>query len=516
MENQELVVYSSEQSISLTARDIAAMGFRHRKAFIICFFAVLLGTALVAATLPLYESHTEILVRMNRVDPVVTAAGTNPAVSNTTVTEEMINSEAELIKSDDVLREVVVKVGLDKNEGSKYIFWKRTPEEAIAKALAKLRGGVRVDVLPKTNIFKVSYSSSDPKLAAKVLTVLDEVYLEHHKAVNRPAGQYAFFDKQVQDSQATLSDAEAKLQAFSHNHGTPNSMMARDISLQKVNDFNFTLGQTRTEIAEAQRRVTALEQLQKTTNARMTTQVHSNDDAGTIQQMKTTLLNLQLKQSDMASKYQPDYPPLVEVNKEIAETEAAIAGQKPLQDITTDQNPTYNWIDDEMAKDKTELQGAQAKAGELESVINQNMDSIRKLETSGLEEGALIRNAKAAETNYLLYLQKREEARIDDALDTSQLVNVAIQETPAVPVYPSQSPWLFALVGILLAVTISAAVVFVRERLDGSFRTPTEVESILHLPVLAAVPATGNGFSLNGNGASSRHLPVDVLRETRN
>ncbi len=73
MENQELVVYSSEQSISLTARDIAAMGFRHRKAFIICFFAVLLGTALVAATLPLYESHTEILVRMNRVDPVVTA-----------------------------------------------------------------------------------------------------------------------------------------------------------------------------------------------------------------------------------------------------------------------------------------------------------------------------------------------------------------------------------------------------------------------------------------------------------
>jgi uncharacterized protein involved in exopolysaccharide biosynthesis len=218
----------------------------------------------------------------------------------------------------------------------------------------------------------------------------------------------------------------------------------------------------------------------------------------------------------MASKYQPDYPPLVEVNKEIAQTEAALAGQKPLQDVTTDQNPTYNWIDDEMAKDKTELQGAQAKAAELEAVINQNMDSIRKLETSGLEEGDLVRNAKAAENNYLLYLQKREEARIDDALDTSQLVNVAIQETPAVPVYPSQSPWLFALVGILLAVTISAAVVFVRERLDGSFRTPTEVESILHLPVLAAVPATGNGFSLNGNGASSRHLPVDVLRETRN
>jgi uncharacterized protein involved in exopolysaccharide biosynthesis len=334
--------------------------------------------------------------------------------------------------------------------------------------------------------------------------------------MNRPVGQYAFFDKQVQGAQAALQDAEAKLQAFSREHGTPNAMMARDIALQKVNDFNFTLGQTRTEIAEAQRRVAALEQLEKNTNARMTTQVHSNDDAGTIQQMKTTLLNLQLRQSDMASKYQPDYPPLVEVNKEIAETEAALAAQKPLQEVTTDQNPTYNWIDDEMAKDKTELQGAQAKATELEAVINQNMDSIRKLETSGLEEGDLVRNAKAAETNYLLYLQKREEARITDALDSTQMVNVAVMEAPAVPIYPSQSPWLFAVIGILMALTVSAAVVFVRERLDASFRTPAEVESILNLPVLAAVPASGIGYSLNGNGASSRHLPVDVLRETRN
>jgi len=516
MENQELVVYSGDQSISLTARDVAAMGFRHRKAVIICFFAVLLGTGLVAAMLPLYESHTEILVRLNRVDPVVTAGAANPAIVNAAVTEEMINSEAELIKSDDVLREVVVKTGLDQRETSKYIFWKRTPDEAIAKALGKLRGGIRVDVLPKTNVFKVAYSSNDPKEAAKVLTTLDQVFLEHHKEMNRPVGQYAFFDKQVQGAQAALQDAEAKLQAFSREHGTPNAMMARDIALQKVNDFNFTLGQTRTEIAEAQRRVAALEQLEKNTNARMTTQVHSNDDAGTIQQMKTTLLNLQLRQSDMASKYQPDYPPLVEVNKEIAETEAALAAQKPLQEVTTDQNPTYNWIDDEMAKDKTELQGAQAKATELEAVINQNMDSIRKLETSGLEEGDLVRNAKAAETNYLLYLQKREEARITDALDSTQMVNVAVMEAPAVPIYPSQSPWLFAVIGILMALTVSAAVVFVRERLDASFRTPAEVESILNLPVLAAVPASGIGYSLNGNGASSRHLPVDVLRETRN
>jgi len=516
MENQELVVYSGQQGISLTARDVAAMGFRHRKAVVICFFAVLLGTGLVTALWPLYEAHTEILVHINRMDPVVTGAVTNPSIMSNVVTEEQLNSEVELIKSDDVLREVVLKTGLDKRETSKLIFWKRTPAEAVAKALAKLKGSLHVDPVPKANVFKVSYASSDPKRAALVLSTLDDVYLEHHKEVNHPAGEYAFFDKQVQTAQAALNDAEAKLKSFPQHNGTPNSLMARDIALQKVNDFNFQLGQTRTDIAEAQRRITALEELKKTTNTRLTTQVHTNDDEGTIEQMKNTLLNLQLKQSDMASKYQADYPPLVEVNKEIAETQAALAAQTPLKDVTTDQNPTYSWIDDELAKDRTQLEGSRAKATELEAVIHQNMDSIRQLETAGVEESDLARNAKAAENNYLLYLQKREEARITEALDTTQLVNVAVQEKPSVPVFPAQSPWIFALVGLLLAFTMSAVVVFVRERMDASFRTPAEIESILNLPVLAAVPATGNGFSLNGNGASSRHLPVDVLRETRN
>ncbi len=516
MEGQELVVYSGQQAFSLTARDLAAMGFRHRTAVIICFFAVLLGTAVVAAVMPSYEAHTEILVHTNRLDPVITPGSNGGgAVSNTSVTEEELNSEAELLRSDDVLRRVVTIAGLDKQEESKFIFWKRKPEESMAKALAKLKASMHVDPLAKSDVIKVTYGSPDPKLAAYVLTVLDDVYLKTHKEVYHPSGEYAFFDQQVQKASAELNDAEAKLKAFPAGHGTPNAMMARDIALQKVNDFNFNLGQTRTEIASTQRRITSLVQLEKTTDPRLTTQVHKNDDAGTLQQWRTTLLNLQLKQSELASKFQPDYPPLVEVNNEIKQTQAAIDGQKPLNDVTTDQNPSYSWINDELVKDKTLLQGDEAKASSLESVINENMDSIRKLEASGLEEGDLTRTAKAAETNYLLYLQKREEARISDALDSTQLVNVAVQEKPQVPIYPAQSPWLFLMVGAMLAVTASAGIVFVMERLDGSFRTPAEVESILNLPVLAAVPDTGNGFH-SLNGTSSRHLPVDVLRETRN
>jgi len=517
MEGQELIVYQGRQALSLTARDVAAMGFRHRKAVVICFFAVLIGTALTVAFLPNYEAHSEILVRRQRVDPVVTAEQGNPVISNTVVTEEELNSEVELIKSDDVLRQVVINTGLDKREVSKMLFWQRKPEEAIAKALGKLKGGVRVEAVPKTDVIKVTYGSTSPRLAFQVMSALDTAYLEKHKEVHNPAGQFAFFDKQAEQAKVDLAAAEDKLRAYPRLTGTPNAALARDTALQKVNDFNFTLGQTQTEMAETQKRITALDQLAKSTAPRLTTQERKSEDAGTIQQMKTTLLNLQLKQSDMATKYQADYPPLVELNKEIAQTQAAIDANKPLNDVTTDQNPSYTWISDELVKDKAQLQGDGAKAAELQTVINQNMDAVRRLEASSIDQQDLARGVKEAEDNYLLYTRKREEARITDALDTTQLVNVAIQEKPAVPIYPAQSPLLFVALGTLLALTASAGLVFIMERMDASFRTPNEVESILNLPVLAAVPDTGNGYySLNGNGASSRHLPVDVLRETRN
>jgi hypothetical protein len=72
---------------------------------------------------------------------------------------------------------------------------------------------------------------------------------------------------------------------------------------------------------------------------------------------------------------------------------------------------------------------------------------------------------------------------------------------------------LFALIGSVLALTVSTGVMFMKERMDVSFRTPAEVETILSLPVLAAVPSqNGNGYHSNGNGRKT--LAAEVVRES--
>jgi uncharacterized protein involved in exopolysaccharide biosynthesis len=489
MEGQELVVQNPNRIVTFTVRDFAAMAFRRRRTLLFCFAGVLFGSLLAAVISPTYRAQTEILVRRQRVDPALTADQGNTMIVSNVVTEEEINSEKELLLSQDVLREVVRQCGLDKPR-SFLGAWlgSKDPEIRIAKGVRRLRSSLGVDTVPKTDVIAVSYSAGDPKQAAQVLSVLDAVYLKKHAEVQRTPGQFEFFDRQTETAKAALMDAEQKLKAFPQQIGTANPTLDRDITLQKVNDMNLALTQTQAGIAESKKKIEAMEQLEKTTPTRLTTQMRAQDDALVLQQMKTTLLTLELKRSDMASKYQPDYPPLQELDREIASTQAAIAGEKPLNDVTTDQNPAYAWIASELVKDKSELRGYEAKATETEELIHQTLASAQQLDVEGVEQQDLMRAAKVAEENYLLYLRKREQARISDAFDAQRILNVAIAEQPVVPRVPTESLFMYGLVGIFLAVTVSAGAIFALEFLDPSFHTPAQVEAFLNRPVLAAVP----------------------------
>ncbi len=94
-----------QRTYSFTARDVAAIGFRHKKVMTLCFIGVVLGVGLSMLVLPSkYRSETKLLVKRERVDPIITPEQNAPVTFHDTVSEEEINSEVELITSQDVLR----------------------------------------------------------------------------------------------------------------------------------------------------------------------------------------------------------------------------------------------------------------------------------------------------------------------------------------------------------------------------------------------------------------------------
>ncbi|MGB7435955.1 MAG: hypothetical protein WBW49_11110, partial [Candidatus Acidiferrum sp.] len=286
---------------------------------------------------------------------------------------------------------------------------------------------------------------------------------------------------------------EEHLVSFDSEAGLVSPEIEKEIALRKQSEFDAALRETRTDIAETSHRISALEDEMIKTAPRITTLERTSDNPMLEQQLKSTLLNLELKRTELLSKFAPEYPLVQEVQKQIAQAEAAIAAaeQSPLREQTTDRDPTYAWMREELAKDRSQLIALRARAEALAPVVQTYQIKTHSLDEKGATQEDLVRAAKAAEQNYLLYLQKQEEARISDALDRNRIVNVAIAEAATVPALPTRSPLLTLLLGGLLATCLSLGSAYAADYLDPSFRTPQELYDTLDVPVLAAVPREG-------------------------
>ena len=96
-----------------TRRDLVARIFRQRTVFVACLLLVVAGFIITGQFQPKYQAEMKILVRKERVDPVVTTdQNSTPELQTMSVREEDLNSQVEILKGEDLLRDVVVQAGL--------------------------------------------------------------------------------------------------------------------------------------------------------------------------------------------------------------------------------------------------------------------------------------------------------------------------------------------------------------------------------------------------------------------
>lgn len=501
------------QDFPISAKDVLAIAFRRKRLIAMSFTAVVLAAVLVSVFLPpSYEAHTKLLVKRERVDPVITPGQDAPVMLHNDVTEEELNSEVELLESDDVLRQVVVASGLQ-NYHSWLPFRKPNPAEQIEKATKRLRGSLGVDAMKKTNVINITYTADDPKLAASVLKNLNETYIQKNTEIHRPQGEYKFFEQEADRYKGELAQAEQQLKEFAAQDGGVAPQVARDNTLLKLSEFGATLQSTEAEMAATEQKIQMLDKQSATVPSRITTQLRESDDAQLLQQLKSTLMTLELKRTELLTKYQPTYPLVQEADKEIADTRGAIAMEetKPVREQTTDENPTYQYVSTELAKAKADYSALQARAAATRAIVAMYRKQAEQLEQKGIVHQDLVRTQKADEESYLLYIHKREEARLSDALDQRQILNIAVAEQPFVPVLPAASPWLIVGLGLVLGVITSAGMALAADYLDPSFRTPADVIDELSVPLLASVPyhrdfaALGKNGDGTGNGRNGNH-----------
>jgi uncharacterized protein involved in exopolysaccharide biosynthesis len=487
-----------------TARDFLAVGFRQRRLIITTFLGVLATVIVIALILPKqYESQMKILVRHERAESVVTVERESPQQLRTEVSEEELESEAELLKSKDLLSKAVVACDLQK-EGD-YSFWTSIPskvlgassdtsgavtDEKIARAVLALEKNLEVRPIKLTNLISVSYKAADPRQAARVLNTISNLYLEKHLAMHRAPGVFDFFHQQAEEYRTALVKSEARLADFGQREGVVSPTLTREITIHKLGEFEAAWQETQAAIVETKERIQTLQAQLASLSPRHTTQVRTSDNPQLMERLKSALLDLELKRSALLTRFEPTYRPVQEVEHQIAQAREAIAAAEkaPLRDETTDRDPTYETLRAELAKANTDLSALQARATATSAMIRSYKAKSERLDQQEVLQQDMLRAAKANEENYLLYLRKQEEARISDALDRQRISNVLVAEAPTVPFKSQGRRLLFVILGTLFASLASVVTGLVVDQRDPSFRTPQEVQDFLGSPVLAAFP----------------------------
>jgi uncharacterized protein involved in exopolysaccharide biosynthesis len=481
-----------------TFRDWLAVGFRRRGIMLTAFLGVFLGAILVAWlwAANYYEASMQILIEQNRADPTITSSPNAAVGTSAMVTADQISSEVGLLQGTDMLRSVASTCGLDRPSSRLLAFLSPSDpamrrEYYLEKATVKLAKTLNVEAEKMADVIDVTYGrAGDPRIPTCVLDNLSKLYVEKHMHLIRPVGTSDFFAQEAEKYHQLLLDSEARLANFGKREGVVAPDLERADMVQALVNFGTTLHETHQAIAADQRRISDEQMQMKAIPERSPTQIVTNDSFLLLQNLQSNLLAAQVKRTQLLLKYEPTYPLVRETDQEITQTQQAIneAQKSPYLAQTTDRDPTYELLREDIAKTQADLASQQATA----TAVNQSLQSMQQrmvqLDEKSVTQAAEVRESKVNEENYLLYVSKREEERTSDGLDARSIANVAIAVPPVVPVLPAHSPLLVVMIGFFLALTTSVAAAFVAEYLDSSFRTPDDVMAILSIPVLASMP----------------------------
>ena len=479
-----------------TVRELAMVLFRQRRVFVWVAGLVLAAAVLYAVLGTKYQANMKVLVRRGRADAPVSAAENAPLdLTRMEITEEELNSEVELLRDDEVLRRVVEETGVGGRDWFHFLRLGEGNAERVERAARRLARKLQVEPVKKTNLIAISYAADDPRVAAKVLQSVANVYLEKHMEVHRPTGEFRFFQQQTGESRRQLEESQRNLLLFTAGHGVVAAAQQRDLALQKLSEVDASYRQTRIELAETQQRVWELGDQVAKLPERTTTQVRRADNPELLRALKASLLDLQLKRTQLLTKFEPSHRLVQEVDQQIKQTEATIAVENalPLRDETTDKNAHYEWAQSELQRSQVQLRALQAREAATVTQETGYRAMAQQLGADAITQDDLISTEKAAEENYLLYVKKQEEARMDDALDERGIVNVAIAEHPVAPALPVWSAWTVLVIGLAAAGAAGTGAAFTADYLDPAFRTPDDVVAYLHSPVLASLPRRARG-----------------------
>jgi uncharacterized protein involved in exopolysaccharide biosynthesis len=482
-----------EQNIQTSSmRDFLTILFKHKGKILITFVTIVVTITIVTLTLPpVYEAASTLLVKFGRENiyrSEVGERGSWISLGN----EEMVNSEIQVLTSLDLIEKVVKAIGADRLYPvmAKVLRERgRSEESLVIAAVPKFKGSLSVEGVKKSNAIQVSFEHENPQIAAQAVNLLVDFFKEKHLQVYSDP-QSPFLEQQLLTYEQSLEQSENDLEAYKQKFKVFSLPEQIRLLLEQRTGFDSAFKNTRNQVVELEQKLGALKmQIQNVPeNIPLATVTDRHE---IVDNVKNTLLNLQLKEQDLLMKYKEDNPMVVSVRKEIMLAQEYLQRQE--EDIkkvhTTGRNVVHQELEKEMITTQAELAAQKSKASALYVQISQLDTEIQALDLREKELQRLARDHEMNEKNYKTYLEKAEEARILEDMDRRKMANVSVIQKAAVPLGPVKPRKnLYVAFSFIFGAIAGLGLAFFSEYTAQGLSTPDSVERRLGIRVLIAIP----------------------------
>ena len=518
-----MVTYS--EMVHSSIRDILSVVFRHRRKMVILFCVIVAAVTILTFVAPeVYRSDAQILIRSGRENLTVDLSQDERAmtmVHDRQSQESQVNSEVAILKSRYLIGKVVDTIGIDAYLTQKYpvnrdekdslhllnpvravaraakgLVFKTlvavdlaTPVEPRDEAILKVGRGLIVEPLEDSNVILAAFECENRRLAKDTLDLLVQLYLERHIEVNAAQASPEFFAAQAEEMRQKLEEVEEELDAFRKEHGIASLAQQQETILLQIKDMENQRDASAASVESSRARVATLEEAlegkSETIQLSKTTGRHNYS----LDALKEQLLELQIEETNLAARYTDNYLPLIEVREKIAKAQAMVNGEAPTHtEITTGLDLNYQSLMLDLETERTRYEANQAEYEVLAKEVDRLHAQLKALADQQVKLESLERRREMAAMEYAQYRDNLHRARISSELDKIKVSNAGVVQPATLPLEPVRPKKMVIIaVGILFAFLCSLGLAYVSEYFDDTFRTDSDVERWLELPVLASV-----------------------------
>jgi succinoglycan biosynthesis transport protein ExoP len=353
--------------------------------------------------------------------------------------------------------------------------------EQDEKALQSLVGAFlkRLTISPvrKTQLVYISFESSDPELAALVANTVGEVYIEQNLAAKMGLTEKAagWLTTRLSGLRIRLDDSESKLQQYRESENL--------IDVSDVPGESGVLGLVSNELEQTAQQLVVARQVRNQLlsivrvideygrdNLEMLGSITEITSHNIIQNVKKTLVTVELKVSELSQVYGPKHPKMIAGQAELVTVEKNLSNQvrrlitgveKEL--ISSERN--VNALEQELVRIKAQYQAVTAKEYQYRK-LSREVETNRKI--------------------YDTFFSRSKETEVTSDFNSAVARFTDRAFRPNLPVRPNKP--MIVILAFIATMGLGVVFAFVVDALNDTFKNASDIENKLSQRMLGLLP----------------------------